>query len=225
MTCLLKRKARTLGSSPWSAGIPDLAVQDLVRLREGVESDSRATGGAAADRQGVAAESLSILESDVRHVENVEAATANNRLNFRIDEFTNHLIAPKSLFASVNNTGSKRTSASLLVYMREDGFFICERNHVVASQRGFRRNGLQRDRFVCARKAAPRTINPGNNVRQKAKLHREILDTSPGMMMAMLRYKAARAGGRCDVICRAAAAAQGSRRAPGVVRASKAILE
>ena len=43
-------------------------------------------------------------------------------------------------------------------------------------------------------------INPGNNVRQKAKLNREILDTSPGMMMAMLRYKAARAGGRCDVI-------------------------
>jgi len=77
------------------AGIPDLAVQDLVRLREGVESDSRATGGAAADRQGVAAVSLSILESDVRHVENVEAATANNRLNFRIDEFTNHLIYSK----------------------------------------------------------------------------------------------------------------------------------
>jgi putative transposase len=43
-------------------------------------------------------------------------------------------------------------------------------------------------------------INPGKNVRQKAKLNREILDTSPGMMMAMLRYKAARAGGRCDVI-------------------------
>ena len=72
------------------AGIPDLAVQDLVRLREGVESDSRATGGAAADRQGVAAVSLSILESDVRHVENVEAATANHGLDFRIDKFTNH---------------------------------------------------------------------------------------------------------------------------------------
>ena len=43
-------------------------------------------------------------------------------------------------------------------------------------------------------------INPGKNVRQKAELNREILDTSPGMMMAMLRYKAARAGGRCDVI-------------------------
>jgi hypothetical protein len=43
-------------------------------------------------------------------------------------------------------------------------------------------------------------INPGKNVRQEAELNREILDTSPGMMMAMLRYKAARAGGRCDVI-------------------------
>jgi putative transposase len=30
-------------------------------------------------------------------------------------------------------------------------------------------------------------INPGKNVRQKAELNREILDTAPGMMMAMLR--------------------------------------
>jgi putative transposase len=36
---------------------------------------------------------------------------------------------------------------------------------------------------------------PGRNVRQKAGLNREILDTSPGMFVAMLRYKAARAGG------------------------------
>ncbi|MGY3581830.1 putative transposase [Bradyrhizobium sp. USDA 4341] len=39
-------------------------------------------------------------------------------------------------------------------------------------------------------------INPGKNVRQKAGLNREILDTSPGMLIGMLRYKAARAGGR-----------------------------
>ncbi len=37
--------------------------------------------------------------------------------------------------------------------------------------------------------------NPGTNVRQKAGLNREILDTSPGMFFAMLRYKAERAGG------------------------------
>jgi putative transposase len=35
---------------------------------------------------------------------------------------------------------------------------------------------------------------PGRNVRQKAGLNREILDTAPGMMIAMLRYKAERAG-------------------------------
>jgi hypothetical protein len=42
--------------------------------------------------------------------------------------------------------------------------------------------------------------SPGKNVRQKASLNREILDTSPGMMISMLRYKAARAGGWFAVI-------------------------
>jgi putative transposase len=42
--------------------------------------------------------------------------------------------------------------------------------------------------------------SPGKNVRQKAGLNREILDTSPGMMISMLRYKAARAGGWFAVI-------------------------
>ena len=37
---------------------------------------------------------------------------------------------------------------------------------------------------------------PGRNVRQKAGLNREILDTSPAVFIAMLRYKAERAGGR-----------------------------
>jgi putative transposase len=41
---------------------------------------------------------------------------------------------------------------------------------------------------------------PGTHVRQKAGLNREILDTSPGMLIAMLRYKAARAGGRFAVV-------------------------
>src|SRR6516162_4397868 len=41
---------------------------------------------------------------------------------------------------------------------------------------------------------------PGKNVRQKAGLNREILDTSPGMMISMLRYKAERAGGRFAVV-------------------------
>jgi hypothetical protein len=41
---------------------------------------------------------------------------------------------------------------------------------------------------------------PGKNVRQKAGLNREILDTSPGMMIAMLRYKAERAGGWFAVV-------------------------
>src|SRR5215831_19862015 len=93
MTCLLKRKARTPWEQPVeSAGIPDLAVQDLVRLSLVGESDRRATDSAAAEgRVGVAAESLSVRESDVRHVENVEAATANHGLDFRIDKFTNHL--------------------------------------------------------------------------------------------------------------------------------------
>lgn len=43
--------------------------------------------------------------------------------------------------------------------------------------------------------AAGGAVNPGKNVRQKAGLNREILDTSPGMLMAMLSYKAAKAGG------------------------------
>jgi putative transposase len=38
--------------------------------------------------------------------------------------------------------------------------------------------------------------NPGTNVRQKAGLNREILDTAPGTLIAMLRYKAERASGR-----------------------------
>jgi putative transposase len=42
--------------------------------------------------------------------------------------------------------------------------------------------------------------SPGKNVRQNAALNREILDTSPGMMISMLRYKAARAGGWFAVI-------------------------
>jgi putative transposase len=42
--------------------------------------------------------------------------------------------------------------------------------------------------------------NPGANVRQKAGLNREILDTSPGMLIAMLRYKAERAGGQFAVV-------------------------
>ena len=47
----------------------------------------------------------------------------------------------------------------------------------------------------------PRAVeSPGTNVRQKAGLNREILDTSPGMMISMLRYKAERAGGRFAVI-------------------------
>ena len=37
--------------------------------------------------------------------------------------------------------------------------------------------------------------NPGKNVRQKAGLNREILDTSPGRLIEMIRYKAERAGG------------------------------
>ena len=41
---------------------------------------------------------------------------------------------------------------------------------------------------------------PGTNVRQKAALNREILDTSPGMLIAMLRYKAERAGGGLAVV-------------------------
>jgi putative transposase len=44
--------------------------------------------------------------------------------------------------------------------------------------------------------AAGDAVNPGTGVRQKAGLNREILDTSPGMLMGMLRYKAERAGGR-----------------------------
>jgi putative transposase len=42
--------------------------------------------------------------------------------------------------------------------------------------------------------------SPGKNVRQKAGLNREILDTSPGMMISMLRYKAERAGGWFAVV-------------------------
>ena len=42
--------------------------------------------------------------------------------------------------------------------------------------------------------AAGDSVSPGRNVRQKAGLNREILDTSPGVLMAMLKYKAERAG-------------------------------
>jgi putative transposase len=42
--------------------------------------------------------------------------------------------------------------------------------------------------------------NPGTNVRQNAGLNREILDTSPGMLIAMLRYKAERAGGQFAIV-------------------------
>lgn len=41
---------------------------------------------------------------------------------------------------------------------------------------------------------------PGSNVRQKGGLNREILDTAPGIFVAMLIYKAARAGGRCILV-------------------------
>ena len=42
--------------------------------------------------------------------------------------------------------------------------------------------------------------HPGTHVRQKAALNREILDTSPSMLIAMLRYKAERAGGWFAVV-------------------------
>jgi putative transposase len=42
--------------------------------------------------------------------------------------------------------------------------------------------------------------SPGKNIRQKAGLNREILDTSPEMKISMLRYKAERAGGWFAVI-------------------------
>jgi putative transposase len=41
---------------------------------------------------------------------------------------------------------------------------------------------------------------PGRNVRQKAGLNREILDTAPSMFAAMLRYKAERAGGTLTMV-------------------------
>ena len=41
---------------------------------------------------------------------------------------------------------------------------------------------------------------PGRNVRAKAGLNREILDTSPGALIAQLSYKAERAGGQFAVV-------------------------
>ncbi len=41
---------------------------------------------------------------------------------------------------------------------------------------------------------------PGSNVRQKAGGNREILDTSPGTLIAMRRYKAERTGGWFAII-------------------------
>ena len=60
----------------------------------------------------------------------------------------------------------------------------------------------RRDPFLArASISAKGTVKrPGKNVRQKAGLNREILDTSPGMRIAMLRYKAERAGGWFAVV-------------------------
>ena len=60
----------------------------------------------------------------------------------------------------------------------------------------------RRDPFLArASISAKGTIKrPGKNVRPKAGPNSEILDTSPGMMIAMLRYKAERASGRFAVV-------------------------
>ena len=112
-----------------SAGIPDLAAKDLVRLRGSVKSDSRAADGTAEDRRGVAAERVSSLVKVVRHDERVEVAPPTT-VSTSVSISSRIMMIYSKEFVSVNNTGSKRTSASLLVYMYEDGFFICERDHV-----------------------------------------------------------------------------------------------
>jgi hypothetical protein len=60
----------------------------------------------------------------------------------------------------------------------------------------------RRDPFLArASISAKGTIKrPGKNVRPKAGPNSEILDTSPGMMIAMLRYKAERADGWFAVV-------------------------
>lgn len=50
------------------------------------------------------------------------------------------------------------------------------------------------------RSAKGTLAKPGKNVRQKAGLNRSMLDASPGRLIAMLRYKAERAGGELRMV-------------------------
>ena len=83
------------------SGIPDLVAAVLRKVRvipANVKSDATITASGE-DAESVAAVRISSLMSvDVlAHSLEVEQP-ANNRLNFRISEFTNHGLAPKSLY-------------------------------------------------------------------------------------------------------------------------------
>jgi len=102
-----------------SAGIPDLAVAhnpDQGRAVDLITDRVDSGGGRVFAAGGSSGTLVGIVILNVGQVL-VHIKAASNRLEVRIDEFTNHDLLQRVCVWSVfvNNTGSKRTSASLPV--------------------------------------------------------------------------------------------------------------
>ena len=85
--------------------MPDLAaVLGSVRISPAnVESEATISADGEEAVRVAAVRISSLMSVDILDQRLIVEQPANNRLNFRINEFTNHGFAPKSLFASVNN--------------------------------------------------------------------------------------------------------------------------
>src|SRR5215510_9599200 len=97
-----------------SAGIPDLSTNKGLVLAQGVRLSADHLGNGAADgntgQVGRVNQSRGLAPDERIDVE----STASHHLEVRIDKFTNHDLLQRVCVWSVfvNNTGSKRTSAS-----------------------------------------------------------------------------------------------------------------